>query len=334
LGEWKDGEKILSENELCKKFKVSRQTVRVALKNLEIDGFIRRIRGSGTFISNNHRKIEYTGTVGIIVQNLNSYIFPMITLGAEKELSKNGYNILLGNANENPQKEAQIIKRWFLEGVNGMIVDPVYSATDQCNKNLIREISKTIPVVVINSDIEVNSAGNLILNDYECGQKAAAEFLKNNHKKLAVLYKAIHEPAQKRKDGFVDYLRREKIGFIIEQPFYEPEESGIAVKLSNSILSLPVRQRPTGIFCINDSIALQTEMAMRKIGLRIPENLSLISFDDSTFASLLNFSTFVHPKEEFGKKAVKMLLRMMIGRKPEKEKINIKFINRCSLKKL
>lgn len=313
---------------------VSRQTVRVALKNLEIEGLVKRVQGSGTFIRKDNKKKEYAGTVGIIVQDLNNYIFPMITLGAEEELSKKGYDVLLGNADENPQKEAQILKKWFLEKVNGIIVDPVYSFTDESNKELIREISHEIPIVIINSDLAIDSAGNLILDDYDCGRKAAQIFLNNGHKRLAVLYKAIHEPAQKRKNGFMDYLNENNISFVLEQPFYEPERSGIAMSLAGSLLSLPKAQRPTGIFCINDSIALQTEMATRKTNISIPEDLSLISFDDSTYASLLNFSSFAHPKEEFGRKSVKMLLQIMNGENPLKEEVKVKFIWRKSVKKL
>ena len=293
-----------------------------------------RVQGSGTFIRKDEKRREYTGTVGIIVQDLNNYIFPMIALGAEEELSKNGYDVLLGNADENPQKEAEILEKWYKDGVNGIIVDPVYSFTDQNNRELIREISKKIPTVVINSDLDIDNVGTLILDDYYCGRKAAQIFLNNGHRKLAVLYKAIHEPAQKRKNGFMDYLNEKKISFVLEQPFYEPERSGIAMSLAGSLLSLPKWQRPTGIFCINDSIALQTEMAIRKTDISIPDDLSLISFDDSTYASILNFSTFVHPKEEFGRKAVQMLLSIMDGEKPSKEEVKIKFISRNSVKKL
>ena len=101
-----------------KKFSASRETVRKALDRLSFEAAIVRRPGLGTFVSygsDNH-------LVGILVQQITSYIFPYIVLGAEDHLFRNEYKMLLGNSAEDPVKERQILSEWIASGVKGLII--------------------------------------------------------------------------------------------------------------------------------------------------------------------------------------------------------------------
>jgi len=328
-GEYKNGDKLPTEKELMEKFKVSRETVRKALDRLVLKNLIVRKPGIGTFVSLEKK----SKVIGIIVQQITSYIFPYIVLGAEDSLFKNGYKMLLGNASEDPVKERQVINEWFEIGVEGMIIDPVYSATKRANKELIEDIvKKGIKVVLVNSDFRIKGTGAVILDDEYGGRKAAEIFKEYGHKKVAVLYKSIHLPGVLRARGFVE--RGKELGFekIYERSFNMSEFTGIPMQHAYELLNLPKSERPTAVFCYNDATALQFYMTAKRMGLSVPEDISIIGFDDAPIGDFrMKLSTFIHPKEEVGKKAVEILLNMVEGKESETYIFKPEFVMRSSV---
>jgi len=307
-GHLKKGDKILSENKLAEYFSVSRQTVRKALSDLENEGYLVSKRGSGTYVKSVKKNKE---NIGILTQSLTDYIFPFIVMGAEDQLKNTKYKSFIGNAKNDPIIEKEILERWMDDGVQGLIVDPVVSATKQANIQLLTQISEKIPMVIINSDLDIPKAGILVLNDYECGAFAAEKLLSLGHKRLAVVYKAIHKATVERANGFIDKAKEYKKNTLYELPFHALETSDTAINLIMSLLSLPKDIAPTAIFCSNDLVAMQVVMAAKRLRLEIPKDISIIGFDDADFAQALEISTFRHPKQKFGEKAAQMLLKMI-----------------------
>nr|WP_231555962.1 GntR family transcriptional regulator [Thermotoga neapolitana] len=190
-GKYKHGDKLPTEKELMEKFNASRETVRKALERLVVKNLVIRKPGLGTFVNIERRN----KVVGILVQQITSYIFPYITLGAEEVLFTNGYKMLLGNASEDPHKERQIINEWLEIGVDGLIIDPVCSATRRSNRDLIEDIvRKGTKVVLVHTNWDIEGAGSVVLDDWYGGEKAAEIFYQYGHRNVAVLYKTIHLP--------------------------------------------------------------------------------------------------------------------------------------------
>lgn len=330
-GELKKGDRILSENKLAEFFSVSRQTVRKAIYDLEKEGYLVTRRGSGTYVKSMRKDKE---NIGILTQSLTDYIFPFIVMGAEEALKNTKCKSFIGNAKNDPVVERETLERWMDLGLKGMIVDPVVSATKQANVTLLKEISEQIPTVIINSDLNIQHAGTLVLNDYDCGSFAAKKFIKLGHKRVAVIYKAVHKAANERANGFIDTIKEHKQILLYELPFHGQETSDEVFNLIMSLLSLPKNNIPTAIFCSNDLVAMQVIMAAKKLNLDIPNDISLIGFDDADFAQALEISTFRHPKQQFGEKAAQMLLKMIEENnngKPEKIVEKAVFIERKSL---
>lgn len=332
-GDLKKGDRIPSENKLAEYFSVSRQTVRKALYDLEKEGYLLTRRGSGTYVKSVKKDKE---NIGILTQSLTDYIFPFIVMGAEEVLKHTKYKSFIGNAKNDPHVEKETLERWLDLGLKGMIVDPVVSATKQANKNLLEEISEQIPTVIINSDLAIPHAGTLVLNDYECGSLAASKFIELGHKKVSVIYKAVHKAAEERANGFIDKVKEFKKIMLYELPFHGQETSDEVFNLILSLLNFPKDNAPTAIFCSNDLVAMQVIIAAKKLRLEIPKDISLIGFDDADFAQALEISTFRHPKQQFGEKAAQMLLKMIEDNnngKSEKVVEKAEFIERNSLLK-
>ncbi len=297
-------------------YNASRETVRKALDRLAVRGVIVRKPGVGTFV-NAERENQ---TIGIVVQQITSYIFPYVVLGAEDYLFRNGYKMLLGNASEDPNKERQIITEWVESGVSGLIVDPVYSATKRSNKDYLELLVREgIKVVLVHSDWKISDCGSVTLDDAFGGTRAAEIFHEHGHKRVAVLYKSIHLPSVTRAMSFIERARQLGFEKIYEKSFNVSEFTGAPMQNAYELLSMPNQIRPTAIFCYNDATALQLQLVAKRIGLKIPDDLSVIGFDDAPIGDFRDvLTTFAHPKEEVGRKAVEILLKMLHGEKAEK----------------
>lgn len=328
-GKYTVGGKLPTEKELMEKFNASRETVRKAFDRLAVRGIIVRKPGVGTFI-NSERSNHL---VGIIVQQITSYIFPYVVFGAEDYLFRNGYKMLLGNASEDPSRERQIIEEWIESGVCGLIVDPVYSATKRSNRDYIKSLVKLgVKVVVVHTNWNIEGTSCVILDDAYGGIKAAEIFHQFGHKKVAVLYKSIHLPSLVRAMSFIQRAR--ELGFekIYEKSFNVSEFTGAPMQIAHELLTMPKQLRPTAVFCYNDATALQLQLVAKRLGMSIPEDLSVIGFDDAPIGDFRDIlSTFAHPKEEVGRKAAELLLSMLDGGQTERCIFQPEFIERNSV---
>ena len=142
-------DRFLSENELCSIHNVSRQTVRQALKMLESENVICRVRGRGTFVKGAGG--ERTGgrlSVGVISTYFSDYIFPSIVTGIESVLKRNHTAMQLSITQNQVFEETQALKNMIAHGVSGLIVEPSKSALPNPNQKLYEEIrAKNIPLV-------------------------------------------------------------------------------------------------------------------------------------------------------------------------------------------
>ncbi|MDI9366772.1 GntR family transcriptional regulator [Mesotoga sp.] len=310
-GKYSVGDKLPTEKELMNKFSASRETVRKALDRLSFKAAIVRRPGLGTFVSygsDNH-------LVGILVQQITSYIFPYIVLGAEDHLFRNEYKMLLGNSAEDPVKERQILTEWIESGVKGLIIDPVYSATKRSNKDLVKSMAKSgVKIVLVHSDWNIDNVSCNVLDDAYGGEKASEIFFEYGHQRVAVIYKSTHLPGVIRAKSFVD--RCKQLGFtkIYEKSFNVSEFTGAPMQIAHELMSLPSQLRPTAVFCYNDATALQLQLVAKRLALNIPEDISVIGFDDGPIGDFREvLTTFAHPKEEVGRKSVEILLDMLNG---------------------
>ncbi|MCS7174855.1 substrate-binding domain-containing protein [Pseudothermotoga sp.] len=321
--------KLPTEKELMEKFSASRETVRKALDRLTVKGIIVRKPGVGTFI-NSERSNHL---VGIIVQQITSYIFPYVVFGAEDYLFRNNYKMLLGNASEDPSRERQVIEEWIESGVCGLIIDPVYSATKRSNRDYIKSLVKLgIKVVVVHTDWNIDGTSCVILDDAYGGAKAAEIFHQFGHRRVAVLYKSIHLPSFVRAMSFIQRAR--ELGFekIYEKSFNVSEFTGVPMQMAYELLTMPRQLRPTAVFCYNDATALQLQLVAKRLGLSIPEDLSVIGFDDAPIGDFRDIlTTFAHPKEEVGRKAAELLLKMLDNGQVERCVLPPELIERSSV---
>ncbi|MCM8828981.1 MAG: GntR family transcriptional regulator, partial [Candidatus Omnitrophica bacterium] len=174
-GEYKPGNKIPIEHRLCEKYKVSRATLRKALSLLESEGYIYKITGKGTFVISPDKRQEATVIKGrekeikklnkgvaVLVPCITFSIFSGIVRGAEDCLREEKYHLLLGNYDDDVEKEKEYMESFAERGVNGFIVSANYFSNQNPYYDVL--MKKGIPFVFVDTPLE-NVKADLVATD-------------------------------------------------------------------------------------------------------------------------------------------------------------------------
>ena len=190
-GTYKDGDRIPTEIELAAQFGVSRDTVRKAISVLEKESLLRKIKGSGTYVRTSSRPAPSpvgrdSRRIGILMNDIDSYIFPSIVKGINSVLNKEGYTSVIQFTNNCISQEYNALKN-FLEGdFAGLIIEPTKSALPQLNYDLYQKIAHTKPAVLIHAKLPTLPLSSITMGD-EAGSMKLAEFLlENGHRDTAI----------------------------------------------------------------------------------------------------------------------------------------------------
>ena len=339
-GEYPENTTIPPELQLQKDYQVSRHTIRQAIALLANEGFLRKEKGSGTYVDVKYRRGENTNsahkTIGVVTTYLSDYIFPSIIRGIEKTLREKGYSLLLASTNNDFQQEKECIEKMITQGVEGLIVEPTKS--NQYNPNLalyVRLKEQGIPMVMINAVYEEISAPYICVNDVASGYLATGYLIKKNHKKLLLITKIDDLQGKYRMKGFIKACEEYGIQFSPEDIItYETETrkdvyEQVIARLESELL--------TGIVCYNDQIASGLVDQLTAAKFKIPEELSIVGNDDSALSKLGNvkLTTLNHPKDQMGHDAANWIIEAIEeGHDPENILYEPTLIERDSVKQL
>ena len=207
------GEQLLTENEIAEKFKVSRHTVRQALRELEKDVYIYKEQGKGTFCSSRDKNTEKR-TIAVLTTYISNYIFPLIIRGIEEVLSAAGYNLMLLNTNNEKEKEAECLQKIIANDVVGLIVEPTMSAYENVNLNWYKELEKKdIPYIMINAKYDELDPAYVIMDDIEGEYLITKYLLQLGHRKIAGIFKQDDLQGVNRQLGYKKALEEFGIPF-------------------------------------------------------------------------------------------------------------------------
>lgn len=324
-GTLKPGDLMPSENEVAERFQVSRQTVRQAFGELESEGWVQRVQGKGTFVSAPEAQSGAGDlrTVGIITTYISDYIFPHIVRGAEAALRSRGYRLLLSSTDNDKDRERESLEMMLSQPLSGLIIEPTKSA--EGNPNLSYYLSldyKGIPYVMLNERYPELDGPCLKTDDRLGGYKAAEHLIELGHTRIAGFFKMDDLQGVNRLKGYMQAHREHGIAILPELVVHYTTEEKRTKPMESALRML--RQdsgRPTAFVCYNDELAVQLLEVVRQAELSVPDDVSIIGFDDSTLATAteIKLTTLSHPKTDLGLDAVELLLGMVEGRtrKPE-----------------
>ena len=270
-GELKRGDLLPSENDLAKRFGISRHTVRQALGDLENEGLIRREQGRGTFCAQGRISGR---AIAVITTYISEYIFPSVIRGIEEVLSAAGCALILANTGNDKAKEARCLEDLLQREVAGFIIEPTKSARENVNLSYFREIeSRRLACLMLHATYGELDPAYIVMDDERGGHMAASYLLQLGHRRIAGLFKADDLQGVRRQAGFAAALGEYGLTPIAELVGnYETEQlSSFPYQFARGLLRK--EDWPTAMVCYNDQIALTVLEAVRDAGLRVPEDV-------------------------------------------------------------
>lgn len=316
-GKYKTHEKMPTESELMKMFNVSRHTIRKAIGDLVSKQYLYIKQGSGIYISDwteNRKNLRNTKNVAVLTTYISNYIFPNIIRGMEDTLYSESYSLLLSSTNNNVMFENINLKNLLSHEIDGLILEPTKSAYQNPNMGYLNNIiSKNVPIVTINASYPEINVPSLRTDDFKGGKLATNHLISLGHRKLMGIFKVDDLQGINRMNGFISECQENNISPSSGQILTYLSEEVASSLPSNIECILKSEKRPTGVFCYNDEIAYIVLTIANKLNIKIPEELSIVGFDDSQLAVIMqpNLTSIIHPKEQMGKDAANLIIKLI-----------------------
>jgi DNA-binding LacI/PurR family transcriptional regulator len=251
-----------------------------------------------------------------IANGTSSGFFQQAVIGVNS-IIKDRYNVVVKGIDEYQN----------FRGINSNSFDGVIvmSQSDEDNSFIYYLLDKKIPVVVLNRDIKDTRIVNILSDDRRGAYELVRYLIQNGHKKIgAIEGKGNFKSSAERKEGYILAMSEEGLeipdNYIVKGD-YNIESSHKAMK---QLLSL--KDIPSAVFCFNDDMALGAINATLEAGLRVPEDISIVGFDDSTFSAYISpaLTTVKRAVEGMGSEGAKCLIDLIEQGKSPKSKVYIK----------
>jgi DNA-binding LacI/PurR family transcriptional regulator len=255
---------------------------------------------------------DKTNMVGMIIPDLTNPFFPAVVRGAEDVAFSNGYRLILCNTDNDHAKELAHLEQLRTYLPAGLIVIPSHFSDLTAQAESYRKAGAAVICV---DRLPKYWKGDSVTADNEAGSYAAIRhLLKLGHRQFATITGPQHlTNAQERLAGFKRAMQQSRVHvnpeYIQETTF--DKQGGYA----KTLLLLRLIPRPTIIFAGNDLIALGALLAIRDSGLKCPEDISVMGFDDLDLAEIIHpsLSSVSQPGYQLGSTAARLLLDRVRG---------------------
>lgn len=278
---------------------------------------------------------KQTQTIGIIVPNMD-YFFATAIRGIDEAALEAGYTVMICQSNESYGREVVNTKRLMLSSVDGLIVS-LSSETNNVD-HFRRVIQKDIPIVFFDRTSTDLNASGVVLDNAHGAEQAVTHLIEQGCTRIALLGSHEHMSISSlRENGYREALKKEGLTIDDSLIFHCDFDQESAYRATVQLLGK--RNPPDAIFAVSDRMALGAFLAVKEKGLRIPEDVAIVGFNDEPIMSLLTpkLSSVAQPAFEMGRRAARLFIEHIHAEvKTDVETIVLKpqlMIRESSLKK-
>jgi|HubBroStandDraft_1064217.scaffolds.fasta_scaffold73828_1 DNA-binding LacI/PurR family transcriptional regulator len=311
-------EKPSSIKDIARVANVSHSTVSRALRNSplvsrETTEKIKEIaHKSGYRVSAVARSLatSKTRTIGVVVTSVVDPFVAEVVTGIENMAINQGYSVFLASCNAEAVREAQVVQSFEERRVDGIIV-----MDSRVGSLYAEHLTKMkVPIVLINKFRLGEFMYSVAIDNVIASRDATSHLIQLGHTRVA--YIGDRDGFQSDTDRFGGYRQALEHADIPFQPHLVAHGDGKPAggeEAMQQLLTLP--ERPTAVFCFNDMSALGALGALRAHNLRVPEDISLVGFDDLFFTPYTHppLTTVRQPKEHMGRLATEIVLKLLSG---------------------
>lgn len=256
-----------------------------------------------------------TRTIGVIVPNLGYHFFSTAINGIEEVAYAEGYSVLMTQSKESYARELTSLQDLARGQVDGLIVSISRETSDY--EHFRRLQRRGVPLVLFDRDCEVLDVPKVIIDNRAAARQAADHLLDNGCRRLALLagpaYLAL---TVQRERGFREAIAAHGLSVDETLIAYGDYSQTNAVELTHRLMNSP--EPPDGILALSDRIAIGGMIALKERGVRIPDEVALVGFNNEPVSALITpgLTSVAQPVEEIGREAARLLLAQLTSPDP------------------
>jgi DNA-binding LacI/PurR family transcriptional regulator len=245
-----------------------------------------------------------TRAVAVIVPAINSWYFSELMAGAEAVLAEGGYDTFALVAQGEGAVERLLSKVGPRGRVDGVIV------ADLPVEPTLLDLLRSLGIAVVTAAVEVENCSSAAIDDRQVGYQATAHLLQLGHTRIALVgvSRSTTRAAASThyKAGWHDALSEAGVAADLELEVDVPLTPSGGIEAASILVSR--RFRPTAVFCLSDLMAIAAGHVFERLGFLVPDDISVIGFNDHEMASVFNLTTIRQPVAGIGATAARLLL--------------------------
>ncbi len=277
-------------------------------------------------------KNGFTNRIGLLVPDITNPYFPLLIKGLTYAACFQDVSTILCNSDMNLETEADHIRGLIKAGVDGMIYIPF---SEELNPTLNELVERKFPLVFLDREISTDEICSVTSDNEEGAYQATTYLLNLGHRNitfisgLPYLSTSVTRLAGFRR-GFADFGLQPREDLIIQG------DTSLESGYRETAALLQAKMDFTAIFASNDMMAFGAWRALEESGYKIPDDFSIIGYDDIPFSSFMSLTTIAQPSYEIGRNALLLLMDLILGRRiaPQKMVLRDSLIIRKSCQKI
>ena len=327
-GRWKYGERIPTEMQLSRHLDISRTTVRIALQRLEVEGLIKRRAGRGTFVIYQPREHCATRSIGYLTCSFHNEIHTNILSSAQTELRSAGFHVIFSNS-KNREEEGRILRQLLDDEVAGLMLWASAKPSEDSLAILAEYERRGIPIVFLDRPIKGIGADYIASDNFGGAYDIVCHLIDLGHRHIVPVMPNVDglHPVDERRRGYETAL--EEYGIPVQEPwkinapgrheFHETDLHSLVGEQNQLIVQQVERltevegPMPTALACANDIVAIIAISALRDLGFAVPDDVSIVGFDDISMGSHISVPLTTVSQDAFalGRAASQLLLKRL-----------------------
>lgn len=253
---------------------------------------------------------QTTKTIAVIVGSIRNTYSTALVYAVEKEAQKKGYNVLICTTHEDIEKELKHLKDLNSRKVDGVILMSAYRADANMDKKYKEFYISKLPIVFVDRSIPGINRDVIQSENFDASYKATKYLMDMGHRKIGIIATSNFSTVQERIKGYKAAFANAGI---------EYDESLIASvdelsdKMSRKVCHEFLEEHPdiTALYILNNSLCSGVLLDLKERQMKIPQDISLLVWDDEEYNELLDITTIEQPITEIGKQATRRLFELI-----------------------
>ncbi len=246
---------------------------------------------------------QQSNTIGLIVSDISNPFFTALSRAVEDAAYEQGFSVLLCNTDEDPEKEAIYLNLMRDTSVAGAIMSP----TRQTIANFA-DSNLPFPIVVVDRSVSNSDVDAVLLDNVDAAYRLTTHLIERGYRRIAALCSEMSTGLE-RQLGYEKALRAH--GLVPKTEYMKNIPPKVDAGYAATLKMIDLGEPPDALFTVNSLIAVGALQAIRERNLTIPADIALVTFDETTWASLVQpaITLIAQPTYEIGKTAAELLLQ-------------------------